>query len=118
MLALAQSRWIKDRIEKEHKSVGVELVRIKTKGDKIIDSPLSRIGGKGLFVKEIEDALLRNNVDLAVIEKDEEQIHMMEADDIYIYLATLPKKSIYIRRGLKEQPALLPHLQKTQIMYF
>jgi hydroxymethylbilane synthase len=66
MLALAQSRWVKSQIEKEHKGVEVELVRIRTKGDKIMDSPLSKIGGKGLFVKEIEDALLRKDVDLAV----------------------------------------------------
>lgn len=66
MLALAQSRWVKAQIEKEHPDMEVELVRIKTKGDKIIDSPLSKIGGKGLFVKEIEDALLRKDVDLAV----------------------------------------------------
>ncbi|MFH1241094.1 MAG: hydroxymethylbilane synthase [Pseudomonadota bacterium] len=65
-LALAQSRWVKARIEGEHPRVQVELVRIRTTGDKILDSPLSKIGGKGLFVKEIEDALLENRVDLAV----------------------------------------------------
>ncbi len=65
-LALAQSRWVKARIEGEHPRLQVELVRIRTTGDKILDSPLSKIGGKGLFVKEIEDALLENRVDLAV----------------------------------------------------
>jgi hydroxymethylbilane synthase len=65
-LALAQSEWVKAKIEDEHPRVKVELVRIKTKGDKILDSPLSKIGGKGLFVKEIEDALLKGAVDLAV----------------------------------------------------
>lgn len=65
-LALAQSGWIKDKIEQYHPDLQVELVRIKTKGDKILDSPLSKIGGKGLFVKEIEDALLKKDVDLAV----------------------------------------------------
>jgi hydroxymethylbilane synthase len=65
-LAVTQSEWIRHSIESRHPDISVELVRIKTKGDKIIDSPLSRIGGKGLFVKEIEDALLRKDVDLAV----------------------------------------------------
>jgi hydroxymethylbilane synthase len=65
-LALAQSRWVKEKIEAKYSAVRVELVRIKTKGDKILGSPLSKIGGKGLFVKEIEDALLRKDVDLAV----------------------------------------------------
>lgn len=65
-LAVTQSEWIKNQIESRHPDISVELIRIKTKGDKIIDSPLSKIGGKGLFVKELEDALLRKDVDLAV----------------------------------------------------
>ena len=65
-LALAQSEWVKGQIEAGNPDVRVELVRIKTKGDKILDSPLSEVGGKGLFVKEIEDALLRKEVDVAV----------------------------------------------------
>jgi hydroxymethylbilane synthase len=65
-LALVQSEWVKAKIEAEHPRAKVELVKIKTKGDRILDSPLSGIGGKGLFVKEIEDALLRGEVDLAV----------------------------------------------------
>ena len=65
-LALAQSNWVKEKIEARHPHVRVELVRIRTKGDKILDSALSKIGGKGLFVKEIEDALIRKQVDLAV----------------------------------------------------
>ena len=65
-LALAQSSMIGKIIKKEHPETDVKLVIIKTKGDKIIDSPLSKIGGKGLFVKEIEEALLENLVDIAV----------------------------------------------------
>ena len=64
-LALAQSRWVRGEILARHPDVQVELVRIKTTGDKILDTPLSRIGGKGLFVTEIEEALLRRDVDLA-----------------------------------------------------
>ena len=66
MLAVAQSRWVKARLEAKYPGIKCELVKIKTTGDKILDSPLSSIGGKGLFVKEIEDALLRKRVDLAV----------------------------------------------------
>jgi hydroxymethylbilane synthase len=65
-LALAQSEWIKRSITGRHPDLPVELVRIKTKGDKIVDSPLTKIGGKGLFVKEIEEALLNREADLAV----------------------------------------------------
>jgi hydroxymethylbilane synthase len=65
-LAIVQCEWVKGRIRSRNAGVEVELVRISTKGDKILDSPLSKIGGKGLFVKEIEDALLTGRVDLAV----------------------------------------------------
>ena len=49
-----------------HSGIRVDLIKIKTTGDKILDTPLSKIGGKGLFVKEIEEALLENRVDVAV----------------------------------------------------
>jgi hydroxymethylbilane synthase len=65
-LALTQSGWVKDRIESAHPEVKVELIHIRTTGDKMVDAPLSKIGGKGLFVKEIETALLDGEVDLAV----------------------------------------------------
>lgn len=66
LLATTQSTWVKNQIEAEHPGVSVELVTIVTKGDKILDVPLAKVGGKGLFVKEIEEALLRREVDLAV----------------------------------------------------
>jgi hydroxymethylbilane synthase len=66
LLAVTQSTWVKTQIEKAHPQVRVELVKITTKGDRILDVPLAKVGGKGLFVKEIEDALLAGEVDLAV----------------------------------------------------
>ncbi len=66
LLATTQSTWVKKQIEAAHPGVSVELVTIVTKGDKILDVPLAKVGGKGLFVKEIEEALLRKEVDLAV----------------------------------------------------
>ncbi len=65
-LALAQSKWVIDRISAKYPDIRVDVVTIKTKGDRIIDTPLSTIGGKGLFVKEIEEALTRNDIDVAV----------------------------------------------------
>jgi len=65
-LALVQSEWVRKEIQSRHPEVSVELVKIKTRGDKILDAPLSKVGGKGLFVKEIEEALLKKDVDLAV----------------------------------------------------
>jgi len=66
LLAVTQSTWVKNRIEQQYPDTRVELVKITTKGDKILDVPLAKVGGKGLFVKEIEDALLDKRVDLAV----------------------------------------------------
>ncbi len=66
LLALAQSNNIKNLIESRYPQVTVELVKIVTKGDRILDVPLAKVGGKGLFVKEIEEAMLRGEVDLAV----------------------------------------------------
>jgi hydroxymethylbilane synthase len=65
-LALWQARWVKAALESVRPGLAVELVTIKTKGDKILDVPLAKVGGKGLFVKEIEDAILHRKVDLAV----------------------------------------------------
>jgi len=65
-LALWQANSVKTSLEKRFSSLQVELVGIKTEGDKILDVPLAKVGGKGLFVKEIEEALLRGKVDLAV----------------------------------------------------
>ena len=65
-LALAQARWVAAQISGRHPACRVELVIIKTTGDKIQDVPLAQIGGKGLFIKEIETALLTGQVDLAV----------------------------------------------------
>jgi len=65
-LALWQSNWVKSTLMEKFPGLAVELVIIKTKGDKIQDVPLARVGGKGLFVKEIEEAILERRVDLAV----------------------------------------------------
>jgi hydroxymethylbilane synthase len=65
-LAVWQADWVKSRLLTLHPGCEVELVKIKTTGDKILDVPLAQVGGKGLFVKEIETALLEGHVDLAV----------------------------------------------------
>lgn len=64
-LALWQANFVKDFLERKW-GVQVDLVKITTTGDKILDSPLAKIGGKGLFVKEIEQALMEGKIDLAV----------------------------------------------------
>ncbi len=65
-LALWQANWVKDELEKRYSDLEVTLTKIKTQGDKILDVPLAMVGGKGLFVKEIQEAMLRSEVDIAV----------------------------------------------------
>ncbi|MCL5237640.1 MAG: hydroxymethylbilane synthase [Nitrospirae bacterium] len=65
-LALWQAEWIKSELQKRNPGLEIEFNKIKTTGDKILDVPLAKVGGKGLFVKEIEEALLRNEADIAV----------------------------------------------------
>ena len=65
-LALWQANWVKSALQSENPSLAVDISVIKTKGDKILDAPLAKVGGKGLFVKEIEEALLNGEIDLAV----------------------------------------------------
>jgi hydroxymethylbilane synthase len=65
-LALWQADWVKARLESRRPDIRVALQIIKTTGDKILDVPLAKVGGKGLFVKEIEEALLDGRIDIAV----------------------------------------------------
>lgn len=65
-LAVTQSQWVADQIEAAHEGVKVELVIIKTRGDRDQNSALNKFAGKGIFTKEIEEALLAGVVDLAV----------------------------------------------------
>lgn len=65
-LALWQAEWVRSRIVERYPKVEVSLVTIKTTGDRILDVPLAKVGGKGLFVKEIEEAMLAGEVDIAV----------------------------------------------------
>jgi len=61
-----QTRWVADQLKKSRPGMDIEEVIIKTKGDIMQDVSLARIGGKGVFVKEIEEALLKNTIDMAV----------------------------------------------------
>jgi hydroxymethylbilane synthase len=65
-LALWQAEYVKAQLEHFHANINVELVPMTTKGDIILDTPLAKVGGKGLFVKELEVAMLENRADIAV----------------------------------------------------
>jgi len=65
-LALAQTHWVRRELSAAHPGLNVEVEVIRTKGDKILDSPLSQIGGKGLFTAELDRALIDGKIDMAV----------------------------------------------------
>ena len=65
-LALWQAEYVKERLLQLHPDLEVSLVTFTTKGDKILDVPLAKVGGKGLFVKELEVAMLEDRADIAV----------------------------------------------------
>ena len=65
-LALWQAEFVKAALEQAHPGIQVSLVPMVSRGDKLLDAPLAKIGGKGLFVKELETALLENQADIAV----------------------------------------------------
>jgi len=65
-LALWQAEYVKSELEKAHPALEVELVPMSTRGDKILDTPLAKIGGKGLFIKELEVAMQEGEADIAV----------------------------------------------------
>jgi len=65
-LALYQANWVRGELQKRYPEIKVSLIKIKTTGDRILDVPLAQVGGKGLFVKEIEEAMLRGEIDMAV----------------------------------------------------
>lgn len=65
-LALWQAEYVKARLEQAHPGLTVTLLPMTSRGDKLLDAPLAKIGGKGLFVKELETALLEGAADIAV----------------------------------------------------
>lgn len=132
-LALIQSNMIKDWIISKNPDIEVELNIIKTTGDKILDSPLSKVGGKGLFVKEIEESLLSKESDLAVHSMKDvptelpEGLHIIAVgkrespNDVlisnkYKSLSELPANAKIGTSSLRRQVQLLNHYPDFQIL--
>jgi hydroxymethylbilane synthase len=107
-LALWQSRHVARTIEEHHPDIHVELITIKTRGDKILDTPLAIIGGKGLFTKEIEDALLDGRADLAVHSMKDLPTELPEGLKLAATMKREDPRDVFISRdgrGLEELPA-------------
>ena len=129
-LALWQATFVKAELEKYHPNLTVELVTMVTKGDVILDTPLAKIGGKGLFVKELELALLEERADIAVHSMKDVPMSFPEGlglaviceredprdafvSNRYASLAELPEGAIVGTSSLRRQCQLMaayPHL--------
>ncbi|RRN00977.1 hydroxymethylbilane synthase [Bibersteinia trehalosi] len=129
-LALWQANFVKQALEQRFPELSVELVTMVTKGDIILDTPLAKIGGKGLFVKELELALLENRADLAVHSMKDVPMEFPEGlglavicqredprdafvSNQYANLNALPKGAVVGTSSLRRQCQLMaryPHL--------
>lgn len=107
MLALAQSNWVKSQLEAHYPEAQVDLTIIKTSGDQFVDRPIANIGGKGVFTKEIEDALLRNDIDIAVHSMKDLPTEMVAGLTIAAVPLREDARDVLVSRnqqGLKELP--------------
>ena len=107
-LALWQANYVQDLLKESHPGIEIELVKIVTQGDRILDRPLAEIGGKGLFLKELERAMLDGEADLAVHSMKDVPAEMAEG---LVLDAVLPRANPYdalVSRGgqvLSDLPA-------------
>jgi hydroxymethylbilane synthase len=106
LLARTQSQLVANAIEKANPSVNVELVIVKTTGDQVQDKPLADIGGKGLFTKELELALLRNEIDLAVHSYKDVPATMPLVDQAELIVACCPKRADARELLITRDPAI------------
>ena len=105
-LALWQAEHIKSRLMAQYEGLEVELLILKTKGEIILDVPLAKVGGKGLFVKEIEEALLAGTADLAVHSMKDVPMVLPEG----LTLGAVPEREICTDLFLSEKYAALEDL--------
>ena len=123
-LALRQAELVKSALEREHRGLSVEITVIRTTGDKILDSPLSQIGDKGLFTREIESELLGGAIDLAVhslkdlptespagltiaaVTAREDVADVLVSKNQYTF-ATLPESAVVLSGSLRRRAQML-----------
>ncbi len=133
-LALWQAEYVKARLEQLHPELTVSLVPMVSRGDQLLDSPLAKIGGKGLFVKELEAALLADEADLAVHSMKDVPMQFPEGLGLYVIcerddprdafvsntyasLDELPQGSVVGTSSLRRQAQLLAYRPDLQIRF-
>lgn len=132
-LALWQAEYVADRLQQAHPGIKTELIKMVTKGDKILDAPLAKIGGKGLFVKELEQGMLEGIADIAVHSMKDVPVEFPEGlhlavilpredprdafvSNKYQSLGELPDNAKIGTSSLRRQCQIAEHFPKAQIL--
>lgn len=105
-LALWQAEYVKAELEKFHPHITVELVPMTTKGDIILDTPLAKVGGKGLFVKELEVAMLENRADIAVHSMKDVPVDFPEGLDLEVICPREDPRDAFVSNNIESLAAL------------
>lgn len=108
-LALMQAKLVKGLLEKRWPGLQVDLLSLKTQGDKILDKPLRKVGGKGLFVKEIEEALIDKRADIAVHSMKDVPAVLPEELEIPVLLKREDPRDALISERYSTLESLPPH---------
>ena len=131
-LALWQAEFVKSQLQRYHPCLKIELVTMTTKGDKLLDTPLAKIGGKGLFVKELETAMLQDLADIAVHSMKDVPMEFPEglclsviceredSSDAFVSshfgtLAELPENAVIGTSSLRRQCQIRAHFPMLQV---
>ncbi|EWC43114.1 hydroxymethylbilane synthase [Stutzerimonas stutzeri] len=107
-LALWQAEYVKARLETSHPGLKVSLVPMVSRGDKLLDAPLAKIGGKGLFVKELETALLENQADIAVHSMKDVPMEFPEGLGLYCICEREDPRDAFVSNHFDSLDALPP----------
>ncbi|MHB0774705.1 hydroxymethylbilane synthase [Halomonas sp. WWR20] len=106
LLALWQAEHVKDRLMALHPGLDVELVALSTRGDKILDTPLAKVGGKALFVKELEEAMLDGRADIAVHSMKDVPMHFPEGLGLSVILESAAPTDAFVSNHYASLDAL------------
>jgi hydroxymethylbilane synthase len=107
-LALWQAEHVAERLRRAHPGLRVELIGMVTRGDKILDSPLAKVGGKGLFVKELEQGLLEGRADLAVHSMKDVPVEFPDGLGLTAILAREDPRDAFVSNHFPQPDALPP----------
>ncbi|EHY78182.1 hydroxymethylbilane synthase [Pseudomonas kunmingensis] len=107
-LALWQAEYVKARLEASHPGLKVSLVPMVSRGDKLLDAPLAKIGGKGLFVKELETALMESDADIAVHSMKDVPMEFPEGLGLYCICEREDPRDAFVSNHFDDLDALPP----------